>query len=370
MKWIKLLLLYCIILLLGSCQKKPQVPKAHEVIATKPSKQIVEVYKDYVGTITAKSSIEVHAQVSGVLIGQYFIEGQSVQKGDLLLVIDPRPYVASLDKAKAEYFQSFTQLKLAEDTVQRYEKLARQDYISQLNYDQYMANFLEQKAAVGQSIADMENAKISLGYCYIHSPIDAVTGKLQFKPGNYIDTNQDTTLTLLNQVDPILVDFSIPETDLFTIQKYMQNALLPIYVFPTLDHSTRFEGELTLIDNQINTATGAVLLEGILDNKDHLLWPGHFVDVRLVLEKKESLTLPEQAVGVGQNGHYVYTINKNMEIENTPVIIGQRYENGITSIISGLTVADIVVAEGLLDLYPGKKVAIQKWVDNIQKEVP
>lgn len=367
MKWIKPLLLCCVILL-GSCQKKPLVPKAHEVIATRPSKQTVEVYKDYVGTITAKSSIEVHAQVSGILIGQYFVEGQSVQKGALLLVIDPRPYVASLDKAKAEYFQSFTQLKLAEDTVQRYEKLAKQDYVSQLNYDQYMANFLEQKAAVGQSVADMENAKISLGYCYIHSPIDAITGKLQLKPGNYIDTNQDTTLTLLNQVDPILVDFSVPETDLFTIQKHKQNALLKIHVFPTSDHSTHFDGELTLIDNQINTTTGAVLLEGILDNKNHLLWPGHFVDVRLVLEEKESLMLPEQAVGIGQNGHYVYTINKNMEIESTPVTIGQRYENGTTSIESGITVTDAVVAEGLLDLYPGKKVIVQKWADNIQKE--
>lgn len=365
MKWIKLLLLFS---LLPGCQKKPQVIKEHEVIAIHPFKQMVEVYKDYVGTITAKSSIELRAQVSGILIGQYFIEGQSVQKGDLLLVIDPRPYQAGLDKAKAEYFQTFTQLKLAEDTVQRYAKLAEKDYISQLNYDQYMSNFLEQKAVVGQSVALLENAKINLGYCYIYSPIDAITGKLQFKPGNYIDTNLDTTLTLLNQIDPILVDFSVPETDLFIIQKHSQQALLKLYIFPTLEHDVRFEGTLTLIDNQINTATGAVLLEGTLDNQNHLLWPGHFVDVRLVFEKKELLLLPAQAVGVGQTGHYVYTINRNMEVESTPVIIGQRYENGTTSIQSGITTQDIIIAEGLLDLYPGKKVVIKEWLDNIQKE--
>lgn len=365
MKWIKLLL-FCS--LLCNCQKKALVVKAHEVVATRPSKQIVEVYRDYVGTITAKSSIELHAQVSGVLIGQYFVEGQSIQKGDLLLVIDPRPYQASLEKAKAEYFQTFAQLKLAEDTVQRYAKLAEQDYISQLNYDQYMANFLEQKAALGQSVADLENAKINLGYCYIHSPINAITGKLQFKPGNYIDTNRDTTLTLLNQIDPILVDFSVPETDLLTIQKFFQENFLKLYIFPTVDHSLRFEGHLTLIDNQINAATGAVLLEGTLDNQEHLLWPGHFVDVRLVLEEKESLILPEQAVGVGQNGHYVYTINEDMEVESTPIIIGQRYENGTTSIESGISTDDIVVAQGLLDLYPGKKVTVQTWLNNTQKE--
>lgn len=361
MNWIKLLL-FCS--LLCSCQKKKPVIKTHEVVATHALKQTVEVYKDYVGTISAKSSIQVHAQVSGILVGQYFMEGQFVQKGDLLLVIDPRPYQASLDKAKAEYFQTFTQLRLAEDTLQRYAKLAEQDYISQINYDQYMANFLEQKAVLGQSFADLENAKINLKYCYIHSPIDAITGKLQFKPGNYINTNQDTTLTLLNQIDPILVDFSVPETDLFTIQKHSQESFLKLYIFPTLDHSVRFEGQLTLIDNQINTATGTVLLEGILDNHDHLLWPGHFVDVRLVLEKKESLILPSQAIGVGQNGHYVYTINKNMEVETIPVIIGQRYENGTTSIESGISTIDVIVAEGLLDLYPSKKVTIQTWLNN------
>ena len=361
MNWMKLLLL-CF--LLYSCQKKSQAINPHEVVATRALKQTVQVYKDYVGTITAKSSIQVHAQVSGILVGQYFMEGQFVQKGDLLLVIDPRPYQASLDKVKAEYFQTFTQLKLAEDTLQRYTKLAEQDYISQLNYDQYMANFLEQKAVVGQSVADLENAKINLKYCYIHSPIDAITGKLQFKPGNYIDTNQDTTLTLLNQIDPILVDFSVPESDLFTIQTCSQKSFLKLYIFPTLEHTTCFEGQLTLIDNQINTATGAILLEGTLDNHDHLLWPGHFVDVRLVLEEKESLILPSQAIGVGQNGHYVYTINKNMEVETTPVIIGQRYENGTTSIESGINTNDIVIAQGLLDLYPGKKVDIQTWLNN------
>ncbi|MDR2539645.1 MAG: efflux RND transporter periplasmic adaptor subunit [Chlamydiales bacterium] len=359
MKWLKFLLFFS---LFYSCQKKPQVAKPHEVVATRALKQTVQVYKDYVGTITAKSSIQVRAQVSGTLVGQYFMEGQFVRKGDLLLVIDPRPYQASLDKAKAEYFQTLTQLKLAEDTLQRYAKLAAQDYISQLNYDQYVAHFLEQKAVVGQSVADLENAKIHLQYCYIHSPIDAITGKLQFKPGNHVDMNQDATLTLLNQIDPILVDFSVPESDLFTIQKCSQKSFLKLYIFPTLERATSFEGQLTFIDNQINTKTGTVLLEGTLNNHDYLLWPGHFVNVRLVLEEKESLILPSEAIRVGQNGCYVYTINQNMEIETRSVIIGQRYENGTTSIESGISTHDILVAQGLLDLYPGKKVHIQTWL--------
>ena len=139
---------------------------------------------------------------------------------------------------------------------------------------------------------------------------------------------------------------------------------MKLYIFPTLEHTTCFEGQLTLIDNQINTTTGAILLEGTLDNHDHLLWPGHFVDVRLVLEEKESLILPSEAIGVGQNGHYVYTINQNREIEITPVVIGQRYENGTTTIESGISTNDIVVAQGLLDLYPGKKVNIQTGLNN------
>ncbi len=349
------------LLCMTSCKKAPPPPPAaHAVTVTKPLVCDVPVYVDYIGHMVAKRNVEVMAQVSGILTAQYFEEGQEAKKGDLLLVIDPRPFEANLAKAEATVAQTYATLHYDEETTIRYAPLVQQDFISQLNYDQYVTNVRVDEATVAQNRASLEAAKINLGYCYITAPMDCVTGKLQVKTGNYVDANASTQLTLLNQIQPILVDFYIPETDLFTIQQKQHKGNLKLTVYPDPAHKHAFEGELTLIDNQVNTGTGAILLEGTLPNQEKALWPGHFVDVRLILDqKKGALLLPSDSVMIGQKGHYVYIVKPDSTIEARPVKVGQVYEDKYTSIDSGITVNDAIVTQGQLNLYPGIKVEVK-----------
>ncbi len=361
MKSLKLSFALLSILSIAGCKKTPQAtPPAHGVSATKALVCDVPTYVDYIGHMVAMTNVEVMAQVSGNIVAQYYTEGKEVKKGDLLLVIDPRPFQATLAKAEATLAQTYATFHYDKETTIRYAPLVQQDFISQLNYDQYVTNVLVDEAVIGQNKADLETAKINLGYCYIIAPMDCVTGKLQVKTGNYVDANSGTQLTLLNQIQPILVDFYIPETDLLTIQEKQRKGNLKMIVYPDPAHNYPFKGELTLIDNQVNTNTGTVLLEGTLSNEEKMLWPGHFVDVRLILdEKKGALLLPNESVMVGQKGHYVFIVKPDSTIETRNVKVGQIYEHKYTSIESGITAADIVVTEGQLNLYPGMKVQVK-----------
>ena len=353
--------LFFSLILLAGCSKAPlPTPPPHLVSAVHPKVADVPLYVDYIGHMTAKISVVVRSQVSGELVGQYFVEGQRVKQGDLLLVIDPRPYVANLEKAKGVLQQTVATLTYNKETTKRYTPLVKQEFISQLNYDQYVTNVLAGEATVIQNNADIETAQIQLGYCYIEAPMDAVTGQLLVKPGNYVDANGSMTLTTLNQIQPILVDFYIPETDLFTIQEKQAKGLLKLIVYPEPSHKRAFTGDLTLINNQVNTSTGAILLEGTLKNEESLLWPGHFVDVRLILDEvKGAILLPTDAVMNGQNGHYVFIVKPDSTIEAKSVKIGQRYDDSSISIESGLTADDLVVTEGQLNLYPGMNVLVK-----------
>ena len=159
----------------------------------------------------------------------------------------------------------------------------------------------------------------------LHRSADGLRhGKLQVKTGNYVDANASTDLVLLNQIQPILVDFYVPETDLLTIQEKQRQGMLKMVVYPDAAHKQSFSGELTLIDNQVNTETGAVLLEGTLPNDEKILWPGHFVDVRLILgEQKGAILIPNEALMVGQKGHYVYVVKADSTVEVKNVKVGQ-----------------------------------------------
>lgn len=354
---------------LAGCEKKETAPpKLHEVAVTKPIVRNLPVYVDYIGHMVAKTSVTVMSQVSGKITAQYYEEGQEVKRGDLLLVIDPRPYEAALAKAEATLAQTLATLHYNRETTMRYAPLVQQDFISQLNYDQYVTNVLTSEATIGQNEADLEEAKINLGYCYITAPMDCVTGKLQVKTGNYVDANANTELTLLNQIQPILVDFYVPETDLLTIQERQRSGELKLIVFPDPAHKHAFEGMLTLIDNQISTDTGTVLLEGTLSNDEKILWPGHFVDVRLILsEKKDGILVPNEAVLIGQKGHYVFVVKPDSTVVAKNVKVGQRYGDKYISIESGITAKDIVVSEGQLNLYPGMKVEIKNQEEGDQQ---
>jgi multidrug efflux system membrane fusion protein len=343
----------------GGCEKPaapPPPPRSVSVV--QPTVCDVPIYREYVGHVVAKINVQVMSQASGVIVEQRFVEGQEVKKGDLLLVIDPRPYQASLAKAEAQLAQTFASLQYNQEKTMRYASLVQQDFVSQLDYDQYVTNVMSDEALVKQNQADIEQAQINLGYCFIMAPMDCVTGKLQVKPGNYVDAMANTVLTTLTQIQPILIDFYVPETDLLLIQEQQQKGNLTLYAFPDPEHKSAFKGNLTLIDNQVNTNTGSILLEGTFANEEKILWPGHFVDVQLILsEQNNALLVPTEAIMVGQKGHYVYVVLANGTVEMRPVTAGQRY--GQMSSVSGITIKDKVVTQGQLNLYPGMKVQIK-----------
>ncbi|MBS0651147.1 MAG: efflux RND transporter periplasmic adaptor subunit [Verrucomicrobia bacterium] len=347
------------LLSIAGCEKAPPPPPPpHQVTVTTPSVCTVPLYLDYTGHVTPYISVDVMAQVSGILTSQFFEQGQDVKEGDLLLVIDPRPYEAQLAQAEGVLAQTYANLEYARDTTKRYASLVKENFISQLDYDQYVTNVLADEATIKQNQAAIETAKINLGYCFIRAPMNCVTGQLQVKPGNYINANSGTNLVTLNQIQPIYVDFYVPETDLTTIQMKQRAKKLKLQVFTEPSHTHSFEGELTLIDNQVNENTGAILMEGTFANEEKLLWPGHYVDVRVILDElNEAIVIPTQSVMVGQSGHYVYVLKSDSTAEKRAVQIGQRFGEQ-TVILAGVKADDQVIVEGQLNIYSGMKVQV------------
>ena len=347
-------------LILCSCgKKKIETPSLPYVTVSKVDVKDMPLYLEYVGHVEANQIVNLKAQVAGMLNGQYFIEGQAVKAGDLLLTIDDRPFLASLAQAEGDLSQNVAKLKQAEDTRDRYAQLIQDNFISQLDYDQFVTNVYSLEGAVQQSYASVATAKINLGYCTIASPIDGVTSKLLINVGNYIPVGGQALLTL-NQIMPIKVQFNVPEKDLPRIAAANLKEPLKVIAFV---QGQPVEGQLSLIDNQVDINTGTLLIEAMFPNDDEQLWPGQFVDVRLILDiKKNAITVPTQAVFVGQDGFYVYVVKSsslnNDEVELRQVILSQREDKEIL-IEKGLNPNEVVVLDGQINLKPGTQVTIQ-----------
>ncbi len=349
------------IICLSSCSKQaPPAPRLPVVILTTPVMQNVPRYLDYAGHVEAYKTIDVQSQIAGELTGMYFEEGTEVKEGEVLFTIDSRPYIAALDKAEAALAQSIASMKYAEETARRYSKLVQQEYVALLQYDQYLTNVLVEQASVEANEAEVETARLNLGYTTIYSPISAIAGKKQIDVGNYITPAEKPSLIVLNQINPVFASFFAPDVDLPLIQKYQRSGELKAEVFLNQDTSHPFEGKLTLIDNQVDESTGTIFMKATLCNDTHELWPGEFVDIRIILtEIKDAILLPTQAIQLGQQGHFVFTVDQDNVTSAKKVKIGQIHQDLIV-IEEGVAVTDRVVLEGQLNLYPGAKVTIQE----------
>ena len=314
----KLAAIVLVFLVFSGCSPKKRTPPTLPYVTVAEVKvEERPLYLEYVGHVEANQSVEVRAQVAGMLMGQYFMEGQPVGYGDTLLMIDPRPFEAALAKAEGELAQNLARLRQAQDTKMRYEKLLLDNFVSQLDYDQFVTNVYTAEADVQKAYADVATARINLDYCTIKAPLDAVASKLLIDVGNYVPIG-GTPLLTLNQVTPIRVRFNVPEKDLPRILE--ANNQSPLKVIVSLQQQ-EIEGALFLINNQVDIKTGTILIEALFPNEDKKLWPGEFVDVRLILEiKKEALVIPSQALFVGQEGLYVYVVKSsslnNQEVES------------------------------------------------------
>jgi RND family efflux transporter, MFP subunit len=317
------------------------------------------IFNTYVGHVTPYVQVEVRAQVEGELTGYFFTEGAEVKAGDLLFTLDSRPYEAQLAKAKAALANTMATLDFAKETAQRNQKLAEEEFVATLQYDEYLTNVETANANIEAAKADIEMAQINISYCNIHSPVSGVTGKLEFDVGNLITNAAATPLVTINQIAPIYIYFSVPQNDLPQIMKLQRTSSLRVEALLNNDKEQCFAGTLDFIDNQVDEKTGSISMRAVFENETKMLWPGEFTQLRLILEvKKGALLIPKEAIQIGQEGASVFVLKPDQSVELKKVETGQVVENQIL-ILSGLAAGDLIVVEGQINLSNGVKVLVQ-----------
>jgi len=312
-----------------------------------------------IGTVTPIQTVAVRSQVSGTLTRVAFREGDEVQKGQLLFQIDSRPFQASLDQALANLAKDGAQLVNARAQVTRYQELARNDLATQEQFDQMKANANALEAAAMADSAAVQTARLNLEYSTIRAQISGRTGNLLLREGNLVPANGATPLVVVNQLRPIAVSFSVPQQYLDDIQRFGSRHVLEVRIRPANDSTATITGQITFVNNQVDTATGTIQLKATFANGDRKLWPGEFVAVSLVLDvEKDVLTIPAQAVMTGQAGTYVYVVNADRTAKTQDVTVGRAASDYVV-IEKGLAAGQMVVTDGQLRLVPGARVEIK-----------
>ena len=326
-------------------------------VATAVQKDI-PVQLHAIGNVEAYSTVSVKSQVEGQLAKVHFVEGQPVNKGDLLFTIDPRPFEAALRQAQATVARDVAEARNAEVDAKRRTQLLAQGFVSRDEYDQSQTKAASSAAAVKADEAAVENARLQLQYCYIHSPINGRVGQLLVHEGNVVKAN-DTLLAVINQVRPVYVSFSVPEQDLPEVRQRTAEGKLAVQAFVPQHDGTPVIGELSFINNTVDMTTGTVLLKALFPNDNEALWPGQFVDVAVTLTvHHDAVLVPAEAIQVGQQGQYVFVVAADESAEVRPVVPGARIGPEIV-VSQGLTAGERVVTDGQIRLAPGLKVQIK-----------
>ncbi|HYB92277.1 MAG TPA: efflux RND transporter periplasmic adaptor subunit [Candidatus Binataceae bacterium] len=312
-----------------------------------------------IGRVEAYSTVDLKARVDGQVTDVHFREGQDVKQGDLLFNLDPSPFKAALAQAEANLAKDRAQQLQAVADEQRYHYLLTQGVGSQQQFDQAHAS-ADALRAVGQAdTAAVETAKLNLSYTTIRSPIDGRTGSLLVHPGNLVKGNAETAMVEINQIEPVYVDFSLPEQRLPDVRKFMANHKLAVEASVPGQQGEPERGELSFVDNTVDTKTGTIQLKGIFANRDRRLWPGQFVDATLILnERPDTVVVPSQAIQTGQDGSYVYVVEAGMKVATRTVVIGDS-QDGATVVERGLKSGETVVTDGQLRLMPGAHITIK-----------
>lgn len=349
-------------LLIGGCSREkttfqqPPVPivSAEAVGKTVPY-EIVSI-----GSGEAYKTVSISSQVGGVLRGVYFREGDYVTKGDRLFLIDPAAFEAALRAAEAKRARDLATLSYTEESVKRYEELAKKDYITAQEYSNLLTGLETIRATVQADEADVESARLNLDYCSIESPISGRLGTLFIDEGNVVRANGDNPIVVIHQIQPMYVRFAVPQQHLPDILKYSAAETLEVRAFAPGESPDDRRGHLTFIDNAVDASTGTILLKAEFPNEDLTLWPGEFVNVVLVLKELENaVVVPAQAVGTGQMGDFVFVVTKDGTVDLRPVTVSYRLDNDAV-IEKGVQAGERVVIDGQLRLRPGSAVVEKK----------
>ncbi len=337
----------------------PQMP-APLVTVVRATAQDVPVYLDEIGKSGAFESVTVTPQVGGRITERHFEDGAELKKGQLLFVIDPRPFQAQLDSAQASLAQANAAMDLAKSQFERYSELVETKAISKQDYDTKKNAVDLDEAQIEAAQAALETAKLNLEYCYIHSPIEGRAGARLVDIGNVVQANS-TSLLLIQRIDPIYADFTITEDDLPKVQKQMGRGTLKAIVrIPSDGENQGRAGRVTFLDNAVQNGTGTVNLRATVANPDRHFWPGQFVDVRLVLAmEKQAVLIPNQATQISQKGPFVYVVKADDTVELRLVTLGQRQGDDVV-VSDGVAAGERVVVTGQMTLSPGAKVRIDQ----------
>jgi len=340
-----LIVLVALLLTLRTIANRPkerQAPGPRPVTTAKVITQDVPLYLDEIGSTAAYETVQIQAQVSGQIISREFKDGGDVKKGDLLFLIDPKPYEAVLASAQAD-------LALNQATFKRQAELKAKNVTASQDWDTAQANQRRSEAAVAA-------AQVNLDRCYIRSPIDGRAGLRNVDIGNVVGPGGTTPLLTIMGLDPIYTDFTVAEPDLPLVRRYLTNPNLKVVTDAEGDNIEPRDGKLYFIDEAVQPGAGTVKLRGVTPNPDRALWPAQFVKVRLILDVlKDAKLVPSTAVQIGQNGPYIFVVKSDATLELRQVKPGQT-QGDLMFITDGVQAGEMVVTSGQLQLSPGMKV--------------
>jgi multidrug efflux system membrane fusion protein len=345
----------------GACAKtdQPRQPKVPVSVAAVKTSSVPYVLKTN-GVVEPMQTVALQAQVTGTLNRVTFSEGKDVRAGQVLFEIDARPYVAVLQQARGQLARDEAQAANARREAGRYAALVKQGYVTGSQADQAAATAASANALVDADRANVNKAQIDVANCTIRAPISGRTGSLLVRQGNVVKANTLPPLVVINQIQPILVRFSVPQSQLPDIQRYFRGGnALQVMASPSEGTGLPLSGTLAFMDNNVDSTTGTVLLKARFANPDGTLWPGQFVQVALQLYvDANALTVPAAAVMTGQQGTFVYTIDPDSSAKQRPVVVSRTVDS-VAVLTSGVTLGEQVIVDGQSRLVPGSKVIVK-----------
>ena len=342
----------------GSEKAAAAAPAPIPISVAIAARQDVPIYASGLGTVQALNTVPVHSQVDGKLIQVLFTEGQHMKAGDMLAKIDPRLFQAALDQATAKKSQDEAQLVSAQKDLVRFKTLAVKSFETQQNVDQQQAKVDGFKAAIAADKAAIESAQTQLDYATITAPIDGRVGFRQVDVGNIVHASDTTPLVVLTQTQPATVIFTLPESFLDDVRDAMTRGPVEVTAYDQNNVRMLGTGKILLIDAIIDQATATIRLKALFPNTDEKLWPGEFVNVRVLIDTQHDvIAIPASAVQRGPSGFYAWAITGGNKAEMTPLKTGAT-TNDITIVTSGVKEGDRLVIEGQYKLQPDSVVTV------------
>lgn len=363
------------LIFLSGCKKseKPNTAQPTQVTVLKVEPKDTPVVFEFVGQTKSSHQVEIRARVNGFLDKRVYIEGSVVKAGDVMFKMDPKPFQAQLDAAQASLAQQQARLKTAQANLARVIPLAKQNALSQKDLDDSTGQEQAAAAAVEAAKADVEQAKLNLGYCTITSPVTGLSSYARVQDGAYVN-QQNSLLTYVAKTDPIWVNFSISENDILKYRRLESKGLIRT---PKNDAYTveivladgfpyPIKGMISFADAEYNQQTGTFLLRSTFPNPKDKLRPGQFVTVRLWgIVRPNAISVPQRAVLQGAKGHFVWVVGKDNKVEARPVVIGDWIGNDVF-VEEGLRKEDLVAVDGTLTLSPGIIVVTKPYVPSAE----